>query len=849
MTSINDFWTKPNNTQLISLVERITVELPLPISPLFLSLENNNVSLTLIQGSLPRGLRINDDKLVGTPYEVVQDTEYKFVLRASQYGMVSDRTFTIVVTGPDDPVWVTPEGLLEIGSNKALYVLDNVPVDFQLLAYDPDTIAGDNLEFYIENDQGELPPGLRLTNDGRIVGIVEPILALEKAAASGNFDINNYGSFPYDFGIRPDNGYDTFAFDVPTYDLFFPTSPPKKLNRYYQFIVNISDGDTIVQRTFKIYVVGDDFLTADNTIMQSGTGIFTADVTNNRTPIWITPKNLGVKRANNFVTIFLDVIDVNEFTSYVNYTLQETNDDGSPSVLPPNLKLDQSNGELAGQIPYQPSITVIYKFTIRATRYGLNLEPVYKDKTFELKVLGELDSVLQWITPANLGTVDSNYISTLYLKASSTVENTYLFYTLESGSLPPGLKLNFNGEIIGKIINFGTPTNPGLTVFDNATTFLDNNDTTIDREYKFTVKVRDHYGFSAITREFTVKVTDPDKKLYSNIYFKPFLNEVKRKQLFDIMSDNRLFTSELIYRPNDPEFGVQKNLQMLLYAGIEAKESYYYVQALSKNHKRKKYKLGKIKTATAKEPKTNNVIYEVVYIEVIDPAEPTGKNKYTRTNFTNLNKDKRLVNEASINLENDSAEHQQPSGITFSTRNNGEVNNYFYPYFLVESRTGEQLNVSINPINIGLRNNTDAKIYNIIIGTPESYRFRPTPINTVKIDSDAISVDGDVKDKKYISNFTNMRKRIKQIGSTENNYLPLWMRTIQDGDIVPLGLINAIPLCYCIPGKSQQVVLNLLFYNINFNEFNYEIDRYIIDGIAGNSQQKYFVFHDYDYNI
>ena len=191
MTSINDFWTKPNNTQLISLVERITVELPLPISPLFLSLENNNVSLTLIQGSLPRGLRINDDKLVGTPYEVVQDTEYKFVLRASQYGMVSDRTFTIVVTGPDDPVWVTPEGLLEIGSNKALYVLDNVPVDFQLLAYDPDTIAGDNLEFYIENDQGELPPGLRLTNDGRIVGIVEPILALEKAAASGNFDINN----------------------------------------------------------------------------------------------------------------------------------------------------------------------------------------------------------------------------------------------------------------------------------------------------------------------------------------------------------------------------------------------------------------------------------------------------------------------------------------------------------------------------------------------------------------------------------------------------------------------------------------------------------------------------------
>ena len=44
--------------------------------------------------------------------------------------------------------------------------------------------------------------------------------------------------------------------------------------------------------------------------MLVGTGTFTADNTFIRTPIWLTPANLGYKRANNYITLFLDVIDV-----------------------------------------------------------------------------------------------------------------------------------------------------------------------------------------------------------------------------------------------------------------------------------------------------------------------------------------------------------------------------------------------------------------------------------------------------------------------------------------------------------------------------------------------------------
>ena len=101
--------------------------------------------------------------------------------------------------------------------------------------------------------------------------------------------------------------------------------------------------------------------------------------------------------------------------------------------------------------------------------------------------------------------------------------NPVLLYTLESGRLPPGLSLSLTGEITGKINSFGSASNLGLTTFDNASFLLDNNVTTIDRKYKFTIGVQDQYAYSKITREFTVGISDPDDKLYSNLYFKPFL--------------------------------------------------------------------------------------------------------------------------------------------------------------------------------------------------------------------------------------------------------------------------------------------------------------------------------------
>ena len=103
--------------------------------------------------------------------------------------------------------------------------------------------------------------------------------------------------------------------------------------------------------------------------MQIGTGVFKADNTYLRTPVWLTPADLGFKRANNYVTIYLDVFDPQAVLGELTYTFQATNPDNTPSTLPPGMVLDITTGEIAGRVPYQPAVTKEYTFTINAQRF------------------------------------------------------------------------------------------------------------------------------------------------------------------------------------------------------------------------------------------------------------------------------------------------------------------------------------------------------------------------------------------------------------------------------------------------------------------------------------------------
>jgi hypothetical protein len=1110
-----NIWTVANNYTLGNLAERVRIEageLPFPVV--------DGVTLKKIAGNLPNGMRIEGTDLVGTPTEVQLDTKYRFVVRATLNEQIEDRTFTVNVSGPDIPIWLTAEGLLSAGDSDNLFLLDSEVIDYQLLAIDPDIRAGQKLSFYIASGDGTLPPGLELTSDGKIKGVVEPLLALDKRASQGGWDTAAYDQYPNDFAISSDNGFDSYFYDNVLFDYSTDSRAPKKLNRYYSFRVSVSDGisEPVATRTFRLYVVGDDYLRADNTIMKVANGVFKADNTNVRTPKFLTPANLGYKRADNNITLYLEVIDSNTIEGNVLFSLEEFNDDGTPCVLPPGCKLGPVSGEITGFVPYQPAVTEEYKFTVKATRYtndvdfafitatvyedtlagnrsfkiyklprniqdgiqlndgiddlndlrgeaiemfgrgylvesvdgsqedydiltlstplaaqaelvasknsvpeakgfyvktttqftrsaliGQNLKysdsEIYKveniypykhwritsndfnigvnltaadvtaqqaetlpqlitrifegvdlpvtvlqadrnhiefiapataktiearikkifytdvqlggdspltytlvdtgndfvvldrtlmlgrdfvvdqkiglalkeddffekslitqanqditnpatNKTFSVNIIGEIDSTITWISPANLGQIKANYISTLRVEAQTTVPDSRMLYSITKGSLPNGLRMTVTGEIFGKAVQYGDSNKPGLTIFDNGDTQFDTNTTTIDRRAKFTVKAQDRFGYSAIEQEFTIDVVDTDDKLYSNLYIQPLVQPQIRNSFQLFVNDPEIFPPELIYRPNDPNFGIQQKIKMLAYAGIETKQIDEYVAKSAKWHKRRKLHIGDVKTAIAKTPGTNDVVYEIVYLEIVDPKDKNGTAKTFNGNID----PNYTADSVSYEFQDDISEINTGSPtVTVDGRFLDPAVQLDGPSVLdVTTRNGVQTQaIDNNDIDITLRDSTEENI-DITLADSEPARRRKYDRNTIKSDSDAVIINEANESLYHITNITNMRNSLEEIGASQREYLPLWMRTGQDNNIKELDYVPAVPLAYCKPGQSRQVYLNVLNAlskgTFDPKTINFEIDRYILDSAVGISDERYIVFANYRYN-
>jgi len=1176
---MSQLWNIATGQRLQTLIERSVIDIQLPV------VEGLDISLEIISGRIPAGTRLDGTKLIGTVYEVSYNTTFTVVIRAYYESIFEDRTIEFVVTGPDDPVWATNPGLLPIGSNNSLFVLDSTLVDYQLVATDTDLSAGDSLNYFIASGDGVLPPGITLTEDGKLYGIVEPLLSLDKRYQSGGYDATPYGGLALDYAVLSSNGYGSFYYDTVYYDYNESTANVRKLNRYYPFAVTVTDGETFVRREFKIYLVGDDYLKADNTIMNSSTGVFTADNTNVRTPVWITPRDLGYKRANNYTTIYLDIINNWTLEGVLVYTLEDINDDGSVSILPPGLSLDSQTGEITGRIPYQPAITQDYSFTVRATRITTDLDTVsifanfYEDtllgndsfkiykidltgdidgindlfeligrnivlnnrqykvvnvdsrnadydivfldtpllsnvdllltrsaaigqdhmfvsrlsetnkskyanrilkfgvnelytintitpyieylitqtdpssdeiypsgsprnievnenyfvgdyvvntsntggngkiykcvvthntqpqldefgdlividdiiqinfvsanwievaetladlsladrivatkqalqseyngtayidvlannqwriripstarsrifanireffaistdstqvkvelirdnedkitfdvnlsrrltqntnvgvalfkneyfskniivaandvvdipstaKTFDIRVIGEIDSNISWITPPDLGSINANFTSTFKLVAETTVPDTKMIYSLVSGKLPYGLSLTYDGEIIGAARQFGNLEERGLTSFDISLggdagkwdgTFP--GDTTFDRSYKFTIQARDRFNFTAIEQTFTLAVNTPDNKQYTDIYMRPMLKEQERRMYTNFISNPDIFEPEKIYRSTDPVFGLQRNLDMLVYAGIEAKNISEFVAASAKNHKRKKYILGDIKSAIAIEPGTTDTVYEVVYIDVIDPANSKTSVK-TKSQISIQSKNKITVDSIQYAAKDD----ETRTGLGYDSLpvyGRGIVRFVFTDNenIIVDTRDNTYtVNADNNDFVVTVRDTGDVTV-TLQLSDSEPQRLRPQPTtNTIKADSNAIKTSASTDQTKYISSTDQMRENISQVGANERNYLPLWMRTSQEG-YQELDYQTAIPICYCKPGYASDIIRNITAYGFDPKNINYDIDRYIIKRTENVNIDQYILFANYQFNV
>jgi len=290
------------------------------------------------------------------------------------------------------------------------------------------------------------------------------------------------------------------------------------------------------------------------------------------------------------------------------------------------------------------------------------------------------------------------------------------------------------------------------------------------RAYTFTASVSDQYQSLASSKEFTINIDIPYTQIeYGNMNGHA-TSLIDQNIFYNISQNPEINSPEYIYRPEDSNFGMKVKPDMLMMSGLEAQTLTVFQQQMEQNHAPKKLYFGNLKTAVAKEGTT--IKYEVVYLEVKDSM---------------VNKNGLAVS-SSINLRNAIAKP-------------------------VLGPRASSMNASADYVEYEIT--TDGGLSFSTSGSKVRY-------------ANQLSADLGFIEKLYPNAVANMRSRMKSLGHKEWDYLPLWMKTTQAGDLAPLGYVMAVPICYCKPGTAELVKKRIKDKALLFKNISFIIDRYVI---------------------
>lgn len=556
---------------------------------------SEEVYYKLIAGELPDGVQCEANGLIagvpraiaslqGVPQEVARDVTSKFAVRAytTKYvngveviDRLADRTFTLTVTGPDAPRWITPAGTIGTYFDGSQLL----GLQLQYTDVDPDETL------IVRLIAGALPPGITLSTTGLLSGFIAP-----------NTSVNAAAGF-----ARDGQGYSQYAFDFSN----------QSADVTYEFTLEVTDGTQSNLRTFNIVVYSRNSMTADNTNLTSDNTFVTADVTPVRTPILLTPQgSIGTIKSDNFFAFQFQGIDLDG--DQFRYALVLSSDEV------PGLTLDPESGWLYGYIPNLGLTTNVYEFGVEV--YKLN-DPAYVSDPYlySLTVTGNIDSEIIWVTPANLGSIDNGATSTFYVEAVS-VSGLSLQYQLLSGSdssLPQGLQLLPSGDIAGRVSFDTFALDGGATTFDVTPENGISDPTTFDLTFSFVVQVTSLNAVVDVTKTFTINLVRRWNQPYQNLYIQAMPPDDDRALINGLLQNSDIFVPDLIYRPTDLNFGVSTRVTYVHAFGLTASTLPEYYSSLYENHYWKNLVLGDIQVAQARNS-AGEVIYEVVYSQIVD---------------------------------------------------------------------------------------------------------------------------------------------------------------------------------------------------------------------------------------
>ena len=557
---------------------------------------DDRVTIRLLAGSLPEGLVLNPRTglisgviapLVGPPgtaqagYDATEYSAYPFDF--STRSLSRNYQFT-----------------LEISDGKQ----SNIRT-FEIYVYSRDSMSADTTDFTADNTF--------ITAD--VVPTRTPIL-LTPAGDLGRVRADNFYAFKFnaiDFDGDPveysvtigpgvgfdatDAPFDTVGFDRGTFALPPGLTINPDTGWFYGYIPD--QGATELTYRFAIRV-----FKANNPTIISPYYYFTITITGDvdAEVIWLTEPDLGV--INNGAISTLSVAAVNTGGRALQYRLAS----GTNSKLPQGLTLLPS-GNIVGRVSFNTFAidggTTTFDANLN-TRLGID------ETTFDLKFdftvnayASQTEQIGYQVSSINVVNGGTGYTSqpTVTISAPANVADAI--------QATAGV-----ATIVGGVITEIAVGNPGRGYLTAPTITITGGGGT-GATASSTIREATLVNAVSVFREFTVTVNREFNEPYESLYIKCMPPQADRDLISQLIQNQDIIPDNLVYRADDPNFGVAKNVIYNHAYGLTASNIEDYVASLDLNHYWRNLTLGTIETAQALDS-SGNVLYEVVYSRVVD---------------------------------------------------------------------------------------------------------------------------------------------------------------------------------------------------------------------------------------
>lgn len=785
-----------------------------------------NVRFKLISGRLPAGIQVRLDGTIegipeaiaitqGVPLPVSENVTSKFTVRAfTEVDVngdpvvlgIADRTFTLTVTGQDVPEFITPPGNLG-------YFLDatKVEIPIEFTDDDPDD------EIKISIARGELPPGLSISTDGVISGIIEPVTDVtvrnvivptpEQITYLANLEepIIWVGQDLYDLNL-----FDSFEYDFPT----------QAINKNFEFTIEITDGKDSALRTFSIFV------SSRNNIVESGFPFQT-------TYSILSQPNINLFSEFGFLQGLKEITDLmmardftqgNILTSFISSLLPDQQDKIENKIQ------EHNNWDPAGnkpRLPWEVIVQLVVDYylvsNIQATT---NIYTTFSSRPPFILNQGPVIGVVR----------HDNYFAYQF-KGIDFDGDPIEFEVIDETNLPPGLgptgRLELNqttGWLYGYIPNLGA-VETSFTFHIRA--YKKDKPHITSETYQFTLGIRGNI-------ESEIEWVSPEFLgiLYSGepsplqVEARTTLNQVLRYRLVSgsrsrLPQGIRLTENGLLVgRPSfntlkfdggattfDSDLGTRLEVAPTTFDTVYTFE----VNAFSSDGTISVFKTFKVKLDSfTREP------WETVYIQAMPPEND-------RDLITQITQDRTVFFPGLIFRDGDprfgvanKVRYTHLFGVKSAALEKhleaSERNHYRKKLVLGEIKTAQALDENGNVIYEVVY----SEIQDDIALINERVNLMPQMLNRPVVDGWPVTVV-------FPNSLNNMRNRVFDVVGQAFPALPLWMRSKQlDGRV--LGFTPAWVIAYVKPGAAKLIKYRLdQKYGVVLNTVDFEVDRYIVD--------------------